>query len=179
MLQKLLKETAAFLLSFIPSGVRFGPRLRSQLARLMSNFAFEAVLLRKGQGGVIEIYMTLRSKQERDYPGMYHAPGTKADGSDFKNNLSDPFDSMFQRLNRNEFGGALVNYVLVGECYSISEWDQSGVMHRVYLVKASCDPQGENGGWYTVEDLPKNTVPSHYDIVKMAVAAFKAAEGGE
>jgi hypothetical protein len=84
---------------------------------------------------------------------------------------------MFERLNEKEFGGALVSYIAVGECFSSSQWD-AGVLSKVFLVEASGEPKVA-GAWYGIGRLPEPMIAVHRDkIIPIAADAFRAREEG-
>ncbi len=138
-----------------------------QIARAWYLIAFEAVLLRKGQGG-IEVYLTQRDLRDAFYPGEWHAPGSillpREEDAD-----------VARRLGKREFKSPITDSSLVG-CKFHQE--ARGWMLSMIFLTTVPDLSHAGGTWYPVDRLPKNTVSSHVDfIIPMAVAAFKRRHG--
>lgn len=138
-----------------------GKKLFRAIARLSVSISFEAIALRKNKGK-IEVFMTKRLPHET-YAGQWHCPG-----SIFRPG-EKPKD-VLKRLVRKEFKVPVTSRDhCIKDFFVRSEigW----MLCRVYPVTIKGKP--ENGEWFDVKKLPKNTVGGHRSLfIPAAVKNF-------
>ena len=162
-----VKEAAVAILALVDPRQPYGTVLFNAIARVSVTMAVEAVVVqRNSASGRLEVLMTQRGPDEA-YPGQWHAPGS----------VFRPFeypDDVFLRLAKREFGAGIRSATFVG-CHFYSEW-RGWYQSLVYLVEL--DGESKDGRFFSVDELPSETVIHHRDtVIPMAVRAFEAREG--
>ena len=148
-----VKRVAAFCLGLVEPGP-LGTELFDAIARHSVTLAVEAVCLRRGQRG-IEVLLTQRPLDDTAYPGEWHCPGSVL-------RPGEEFEDVFERLADREFRGLVSSWRFVGEMNNPEE-ARGHFVSRIYLVVPEGEPK--KGEWFTVDDLPKNTVDHHRDSI--------------
>ena len=145
-----------------PSG-HLGTELFDQIARFSTSIAFEAVLMRPGQDGGEEVYLTQRDTNDTAYPGAWHCPGS------ILRRGEQPAD-VAKRLAKKEYLVPIVDFKKVDEFFY--QESRGWFCSFIYLIQTEREP--EAGAWFSVDDLPDQVVPHHRDvIIPRAAAALK------
>lgn len=153
----------------------YGTALFNALTRLTITVTPEAVCLRRKWRFIklfgiplpwreTQVYLVQRSQADTAYPGEWHCPGSAVRPGE---NIKD----VFCRLEKNEFGGRLRRWKFVKNFNHLGE-ARGHFLSLIYLC-AMDDVEGLRGRWFSVKELPKNTVAHHRDtIIPVAVRAF-------
>lgn len=163
-----LKSLVADLIALVPNDVPYGWKLFGALCRMLPIVDFEAVVIRKSFGGVLEVYLTQRSPNEPAYPGEYHCPGSAVRNG-------ETFWAVGQRLGEGEFGTPIRRLRILW-CAGFWYQEARGWAFSIpVLVELEGEPR--TGKWYPVNNLPKATVEHHrYLILPPAVCAYERME---
>lgn len=146
----------------------YGPVLFGHLARLMPTVAVEAVCLRfSSSTSGFEVYMVQRPPDEPDWPNQWHCPG-----SVFR--TGEAVSDVLDRLAKKEFGKKILSARFAG-FVNLPNLTRGHCVSLVHLCivdwQSSTAPL--TGNWFSVDNLPENTMDCHRDeIVPVAVAAF-------
>lgn len=131
--------------------------------------AFEGVILRT-KGSVIEVYLTKRAVNDKNYANQHHCPGT------FFRRHETQQDAA-HRLSVSELHPATISKFEL--CGSFVNIDSRGTTHsQVFLCRLEGEPTG--GTWVDVRQVLKMTahdlklVPSHYTIIQCALNKYVA-----
>lgn len=142
-----------------------GSRLFEAIARLSVSVAFEAACLRHNkQTKTIEVFMMQRKPHE-SFPGQWYVPGAVFRPGEQPKDVAS-------RLGAREFNAVITSDF---KCHGtfFGQDTRGWFLSLVYLVKCKKDPVDE-GRWWNVKKLPKNTIPRHFKyIIPAAVKAFK------
>jgi len=164
----LYKEFAAAVLRRIDPHKPFGTLLYNAIARLSWNQFFEAVALRRGSSGEIEVYLRKRADDDTAYPGEWHVPGS----------VFRPGESERMVANRVscEFGVSIRGFTYIDKYVDWEKGEARGSgASWIYLVHFDGEPRiDERHQWFPVEKLPEVTVESHrIGIIPKAISVFK------
>lgn len=159
------KRAAAFCLNQVGPGP-LGTELFDAIARHSVTTAVEAVCLRRGEGGRVEVLLTQRPPDDTAYPSEWHCPGSVL-------RPGETYGDVFARLAEREFEGLVASWRLVGEINNPEE-SRGHFIGRVYVVTAEGEPK--KGRWFPVDDLPEVIVDQHRKgVIPCAVKAFSVS----
>ncbi len=158
------KKFVADLLSRVDPFRPFGTELFNAIVRVSTGIAFEAVLFRI-ENGVVEVFLRRRSLDDTAYPGEWHAPGSFFRPREKNHDVAERLQS--------EFGAKLSQYNLVNSA-PLPDDERCSGLSQIFLVQLDGFPRLDDWhGWFSVENLPENTIHSHRDIViPLALSAF-------
>lgn len=141
-----------------------GSRLFEAIARLSVNVAFEAVCLRRNKKTkAIEVFMIKRGPHE-SFPDQWHVPGAVFRPGEKPKDVA-------HRLSVKEFGADIISDFKCHGTFFVPE-ERGWFLSLVYLVRCKKDFVNE-GVWWDVKKLPKNTVQHHLkSVIPSAVKAF-------
>ena len=160
---EIAKTTAVSHLKLVPRDQSLGTPLFEAIMRLSVGVAVEAVLLREN-GGKLEVYLNKRAADDPAYPGQYHCPGSYM-------RPGESYADVFERLNEREFKTRITKGRLVGIHNNTNE-ERGHTQSHIFLVEVESEPQAKNGGWFSVNNLPEETVCHHvWPIIPTACEA--------
>jgi hypothetical protein len=163
---ELAKAVAASALRFVPRGQPLGTGLFDAVALHTVSCAFEAVALRRGNDGILRVYLARRADDDTAYPGEYHCPGSIR-------RPDERWADVASRLSSREFRCQVTNPRHVGNIFTAEA--RGSFISFVFLV----DLEGvtNEDKWYPVDKLPRPMVNIHKKmIIPLAVAAFELEE---
>ncbi|OGZ62653.1 MAG: hypothetical protein A3C58_03280 [Candidatus Staskawiczbacteria bacterium RIFCSPHIGHO2_02_FULL_34_10] len=133
-----------------------GVELFNAIAKLKVTMTPEAVCLRhNSQNDKIEIYLVLRSLTDTAYPGQWHLPGSAM-------RPGEEIDDVFLRLEKNEIGIRIISKKFI--FHSNNPTELRG--HFFSLIFLCMLDSGDGyGKWFTVDDLPENTLMRHRSVI--------------
>lgn len=146
---------AAQVLSIVPLRQPLGTRLFNVISKYSVNVAFEAVLLRRGTDGEMEVFLSQRLPTET-FANLWHVPGSIFRPGEVESGVAE-------RLAINEFGVERMDYQFCGDVFS--EYEGRTYLHRVYKVVTSEEVSNAFGKWYEIDSLPLGMVQIHKDFV--------------
>lgn len=160
-----LKHVAALAVGFINPRQPLGTELFSAVCPLSVGIAIEAVCLRRGDMGGIEVLLTQRALTETAGPGEWHCPGSVQ-------RPGEAHDDVFARLAEREFGAAIRSRVFVADVFNPDPRGQ--LESKVHLCEVA---EGGLGTWFPITALPQTTNEVHrHHIIPIAVDAFRKKE---
>ena len=137
-----------------------------QVVRLVVTPTVEMVPFRKTQEGTIQVLLTKRDKDDPNWPGMYHVPGSVLRATDAKLSFRDAFD----RILNGEIKGI---HVLTGPIfvqYLFHQVKRGAELPMIHWIEV----QGEipEGTYFDIEKLPENIIDHHPLLIKKALEHF-------
>ncbi|OGZ66112.1 MAG: hypothetical protein A3D34_02990 [Candidatus Staskawiczbacteria bacterium RIFCSPHIGHO2_02_FULL_33_16] len=143
----------------------YGTALFNALARVTISLTIDAVCLRLNiKSNKVEVYLTQRANNDTAYPGQWHCPN-----SIFR--PSEDYKDVFARLEKREIGGLLGEKNFI-DSFNNPQEVRGHFFSLVYLCSIKKD--GLVGRWFSVNDLPKNTIVHHRNhIIPMVLKKFR------
>lgn len=165
----LFKHAVANVLNGVDPSKPYGTVLFDAIARLSVSVAIEAFALRRGEDGILRVFLRRRAMDDTAYPGEWHAPGSIMRS---RETVQDVLDRL-----RGEFGDAVVEHTFVTNCNWSTE-KRGHVLSIIYIVELAGDGRlDDTHGWFDVNALPAPMVDSHRDnMLPMAIEAFEEQE---
>ncbi|MES2087654.1 MAG: hypothetical protein V4467_01530 [Patescibacteria group bacterium] len=127
--------------------------------------AFELCITRKTSDG-LEVFMLQRPGDDKHWPFEWHIPGTVLRDK-------DTYPKLFGRLMKSEIGGGNFGKLRPvgtrifpkGEgLYRCRRGHETALLYTVEFLKGTTP---DNGCWFPIDQLPKNTVSFHHTLVAM------------
>jgi hypothetical protein len=111
----------------------------------------------------IEVLMLKRPSDDPHWPGMLHTPGTYIRSTDTEVTL----DSAFQRLIVGELALEIVvePYFVQTIFHKVNRGTELGLVFGIDLTNVEVSLNGE---WFSVDDLPANSVQTQHETIKRA-----------
>lgn len=150
------KELLAKLLGRLDPTKPAGTKLCDAIMRLWPTPAFEAIALRIGDSGTLDIYLRRRAMDDSAYPGEWHAPGSLYRHGEQDRDVANRLEG--------EFGIKIKSFNLVG--HKITSEARGTVHSLIFMVNLADNPRiDDRHNWFSVNDLPKVTVDLHREII--------------
>ena len=162
------KQALIELLKKIDPNQPYGTELFNALAKVSPSVAMEAVCLRlNNQTQQAEVYLTKRALNDTAYPGQWHCPGSVMRPGE---QLKDVFD----RLSKQEFDANILVNQFVTNINNPHE-ARGHFFSVVYLCSLNEKANKLKGSWFSIDQLPENTVKIHrQEIIPAAIKVFTA-----
>ena len=138
-----------------------------QFARLYVTPIIEIVPLKKDRNEKITTILLPREKDDPDWPGMMHTPGTVLRASDKKGNLTNAFT----RIIKDELHNLKIVHGPELVDYEFHQTKRGREFALIFFVEYSGSPK--TGQEIIVDQLPRNTVKTQIKFIKKATEVFK------
>lgn len=143
----------------------------NEFQKAFGGTSLEVVPIKFDATGNIQVFLTQRPMSDPYWPGDYHVPGTMIFPWDLE--LKDGFDEGWARLMSKEImSSEHVSSVSSVETLSLKtrRGAETAVVHNLVFRD---DPGGIKGGeWFDINDLPKNLVEHHHQIIFTGIHDF-------
>jgi hypothetical protein len=163
--QTVPKEVSEYLNGLEPGFFPF--ELFQSITRLTVAPILELIPLRR-VANRIEVLLLRRPSDDPHWPGMLHTPGTYIRSTDTEETL----DSAFNRLIEGEL--ALVTnqrpYYVQTIFHRVTRGTELGLVYGLDLTNVDDSLPGQ---WFSVNDLPKNSIETQHACIKMAAELLR------
>jgi hypothetical protein len=140
-----------------------GKDLYNELGFYLTSIGIEAVALRGSTAGRLEVYLAKRAPDEV-YPLQWHCPGSVLRRKEY---IAD----VMERLSNQEFRASIDAFTFVDEF--LHQEHRGWFLTKIYLIRLDKAHQGDDRGWFPVDELPSVTVAHHAEeIIPRAVQYY-------
>lgn len=158
-------ELAASILSKLEPGL-LPIEIFGEITRIWVTAIIEIVPLRLSSAKAVEVLLLERPKDDPNWPGMLHTPGTVLRATD----VSTGIEGAFYRIFSDEIGAGFVAPTHIKTIFH--EENRGVALANVYYVDLG-EGQPKNGEWYSLDRLPSNLIDSQLGFIKLAANQFK------
>lgn len=140
------------------------------VAELVTTPTMEVAPVRRNEAGQAEILLTQRDEDDEHWPSGWHIPGTVVRSTDQEGD----FTSGFNRILKDELVES-VHPISEPEFVGIKFWDveRGRELDQMYYIEVEAD-EDFNGTFFTVDNLPDNTLWHHKIMIPEIIAAYEA-----